>query len=443
MEPHIRYTRTSDGVNIAYATVGAGPPLVWVNDNPFSHLEFEFANDGMFDDASWKEFLKRRTLVRFDARGLGLSDRSVTRFGIDEWVLDMQAVVSALGLESFPVFAATNGGPVAIAYAARHPEQVSHLILQNSGARPADGQRTPRSQVMGMIMAHDFEWFSENAGAIAFGWDNPRARVFAKFIRAAVSPDTARHVFAALSRVDVSDLLPLIQAPTLVTNNRDLMYVTRQMSIHLASQIPNARLITIEGTLGDPGPWSSTILDFIEESPPAKKPPVVTPSGTVIILFIDIADSTALTERLGDAAFRAKSRDLDGALRTIIREHDGTAIEGKLLGDGVLAVFTSARQAITCAAICHAAAADVGLELHAGIHAGDVIRESDPDGRGNVYGGAVNIAARVAAASAAGETLVSQTVRDLARTSAGVSFEDRGEQALKGIDDEVRLFAVR
>jgi adenylate cyclase len=186
--------------------------------------------------------------------------------------------------------------------------------------------------------------------------------------------------------------------------------------------------------------WDSAlraITDFLDEDNPATGETTL-PSGTAIILFTDIADSTALTERLGDDAFRAKSRDLDGALRNIIHEHEGTPIEGKLLGDGVLATFTSARQAITCAATCHAAAADVGLALHAGIHAGDVIRESD-----NVFGGAVNIAARVAAASGAGETLVSGTVRDLARTSAGVSFEDRGEQALKGIDDPVRLFAVR
>jgi class 3 adenylate cyclase len=104
----------------------------------------------------------------------------------------------------------------------------------------------------------------------------------------------------------------------------------------------------------------------------------------------------------------------------------------------VLAIFTSARQAIACAQACHEAASTAGLTLHAGIHAGDVIRESD-----NVYGGAVNIAARVAAASAAGETLVSGTVRDLARTSAGVTFEDRGDQDLKGIEDPVRVFAVR
>jgi len=125
-------------------------------------------------------------------------------------------------------------------------------------------------------------------------------------------------------------------------------------------------------------------------------------------------------------------------MRVAIRDSGGTAVEGKTLGDGVLAVFTSAKQAIGCAQACHVAAGAAGLALHAGIHAGDVIREAD-----NVYGGAVNIAARVAAASAAGETLVSGTVRELARTSSRVVFEDRGEQALKGIEEPVRVWAVR
>ena len=161
------------------------------------------------------------------------------------------------------------------------------------------------------------------------------------------------------------------------------------------------------------------------------------PSGTAVILFADIADSTALTERLGDAAFRAKARDLDGALRGVIREHAGTPIEGKLLGDGVLAVFTSARQAIEAALACARSGDDAGLPLHLGLHAGDVIREDN-----NVYGGAVNIASRISGLSSPGEVLVSDTVRSLARTSAGVRFEDRGEQSLKGVGEPVRVWAV-
>jgi len=151
-------------------------------------------------------------------------------------------------------------------------------------------------------------------------------------------------------------------------------------------------------------------------------------SGTAVILFADIADSTALTERLGDAPFREKARELDAALRTVIGDHAGTPIEGKLLGDGVLAVFTSARQAIEAALACARSGEDAGLPLHLGLHAGDVIREED-----NIYGGAVNIASRISGLSAPGEVLVSDIVRGLARTSAGVAFEDRGDQRLKGV----------
>jgi class 3 adenylate cyclase len=161
------------------------------------------------------------------------------------------------------------------------------------------------------------------------------------------------------------------------------------------------------------------------------------PSGTAVILFADIADSTALTERLGDAAFRSKARDLDNALRAIIRDHGGAPIEGKLLGDGVLATFASAAKAIEAALTFAQSGNDAGLPLHLGLHAGDVIREEN-----NVFGGAVNIASRISGLSAPGEVLVSATVRDLARTSAGVSFEDRGEQALKGVAEPVRVFAV-
>src|SRR5437867_3655415 len=151
----------------------------------------------------------------------------------------------------------------------------------------------------------------------------------------------------------------------------------------------------------------------------------------------DIADSTALTERLGDAAFREKARELGATLRTVIREHAGTPIEGKLLGDGVLAVFTSARHALEASLACGKAGDNVGLPLHLGLHAGDVIREDN-----NVYGGAVNIASRISGLSTPGEVLVSDTVRSLARTSAGVSFEHRGKQALKGGGEGVRVGGV-
>jgi class 3 adenylate cyclase len=158
---------------------------------------------------------------------------------------------------------------------------------------------------------------------------------------------------------------------------------------------------------------------------------------TAIILFADIADSTAITERIGDAAFHTKSEQLHRALREALASSGGRVVEGRVLGDGVMAVFDAAKDAIAAASACHTAAETCDLQLHVGIHAGDVIRDAN-----DVHGGAVNIAARVAAASAAAETLVSDVVRALARTSAGVTFEDRGEFAPKGIEEPQRLWRV-
>ena len=154
-------------------------------------------------------------------------------------------------------------------------------------------------------------------------------------------------------------------------------------------------------------------------------------------MFADIADSTGLTERLGDAAFRSLARTLDGSVRVIIAETGGVPVEGKLLGDGLMAVFTSARQAIDCGVRVNAAAGETAFGLHLGLHAGDVIRED-----GNVFGGAVNIAARVPALAPPGEVLVSETVRSLARMSANVTFESCGSQTLKGIADPQFLYAI-
>ncbi len=223
---------------------------------------------------------------------------------------------------------------------------------------------------------------------------------------------------------------------------RDLEAVDARMGRSLASGISDARLAIIEGRSVIPASQDADAMQrAIDEFLGAREEAAETaalPSGTAVILFADIADSTGLTEQMGDTAFREKARELDGALRAVIRDSGGTPVEGKLLGDGVLAVFTSARQAIEAALGCAQAGNHGGLPLHVGVHAGDVIREED-----NVYGGAVNIAARVSALSAAGEVLVSETVRGLARTSAGVSFEDRGEQSLKGVAEPVRVWAVR
>ena len=154
------------------------------------------------------------------------------------------------------------------------------------------------------------------------------------------------------------------------------------------------------------------------------------------ILFTDIVESTSKASELGDTVWTELLAHHEQDVRGELERTHGREV--KSTGDGVLAVFGSARHAIEAGLACGRSGEDAGLPLHLGLHAGDVIREDN-----NVYGGAVNIASRISGLSAAGEVLVSETVRSLARTSAGVRFEDRGEQALKGVGDALRVWAVR
>jgi class 3 adenylate cyclase len=275
--------------------------------------------------------------------------------------------------------------------------------------------------------------------------NSERARDLAEAFRTGITAKSYMALRDGIGKIDVRDLLQQIGAPTIVIHDRTLGPDRVDIPTrHLAPLIPNARFVETDDL-------ARAIDEFLREGGLVPKPRAETDephpttgvaraaaSGMTAILFADIADSTALTERLGDSAFREKARDLDAALRAVIRDHAGTCIDAKTLGDGVLAVFTSARQAIEAALSCGAAGNDAGLPLHLGLHAGDVIREDN-----NVYGGAVNIASRISGLSAPGEVLVSDTVRSLARTSAGVRFEDRGEREMKGVSEPVRVFVVR
>src|SRR5262249_17848326 len=179
---------------------------------------------------------------------------------------------------------------------------------------------------------------------------------------------------------------------------------------------------------------------FLMDAPRTPVTPMPAPPPrhrTEIILFADIVGSTALTERLGDLGFRARPRRPAQHPPKVITAQGGEPIDGKLLGDGVLALFAAATDGIDAALACAAAGETMGLPLHVGLHAGDVIREA-----GNVHGGAVNVAARISAKADPGEVLVSDVVRSLARTSATVSFDDRGVRRVEGVADPQPLHRV-
>jgi class 3 adenylate cyclase len=294
----------------------------------------------------------------------------------------------------------------------------------------------------------DWRFISENVSRLVQGWEEDEvSQRLAALLRDSIDLAGFRRWFEAYASWNVQDLLPIVSTPTLLTCILDHPWFGPESVRPVAAAMPNARVFVADGATSHERAVQTVaaVREFLGAPPeaPSQIATRTSTAGTAIILFADIADSTALTERMGDAAFRAKARALDDALRSVVRDNGGAAIDGKLLGDGILATFPAASHAIAAALTLEAAAAPTGLGLHIGLHAGDVLREHDARGQSNVYGGAVNIASRISALAAPGEVLVSDIVRGLARTSAGVTFEDRGEHLLKGIAEPQRVFAVR
>lgn len=432
MKPQIQYARTSDGVNIACCAMGEGTPLVYAS-NAWGDLQWYTYNDATRTQvdamvaSGWR-------IIRYDGRGMGSSDREVTDFSLEARLRDLEAVVDHMALERFPLCGYGQAGPAAILYTLRHPERVSHLVLVNSFASgSAYYEKLPAMRAiigLGSMAEEQWDFFTLTLASAVRGFDDAVVvQKTAAMFRSSMSPAAFLAIVEEARKVDLLDALPSVSVPTLVVVDTS-GFVTDDVTRPLATRIPGARLVSTDD-------YPREVASFLGREPHPRATPAI-PSGTAVILFADIVDSTAMTERIGDAAFRDRARTLDERLRAAIRAASGTPVEGKLLGDGVLAVFTSARQAIDAALSCAAAGGAFGLQLHLGIHAGDVIREGD-----NVFGGAVNIASRISGLSAPDELLVSATVRDLARTSAGVEFDDRGEHALKGVGEAVRVFAVR
>ena len=437
MEPRIQYVKTEDGVNIAFSTLGEGRRLLLSPPMLFSHLTLEWQYPPL---RAWYEQLARhRTVLRWDPRCSGLSERGTPGRTVGS-ILDVEAVLNRVPGEPCDIVAISHPGNGAIEYAAAHPEDVANLVIVEPTLR---GENFSQGQLGAItdLAERDQTLWSESVARWTLGWESGRlAHAFAEFIQASVNQEDVQRMRAEMLNFDSMSVLPRLTTRTLVISN-PLTDWDRQHAREVAAAISEAELVEVEnpevrGVFMNAG-QSRAINEYLGLTPDPREE-AASPSGTAIILFLDIAGSTALTTKLGDAAYREKERALDAVLRAAITDAGGTPVEGKVLGDGVMAVFTSARQAIDAAQHCRDLGNEAGLPLHLGIHAGDVVREGN-----NVHGGAVQLASRVQSVAAPGEILVSATVRDLARTSAGVAFEDRGEHELKGIVEPQRLFAVR
>lgn len=253
MEQEIKFCTTSDNVRIAYSSVGEGPPFVkaanWLN-----HLEHDL------NSPVWRhlidEFAHDHRLIRYDERGNGLSDWDAEELSLDAFINDLESVVDAVGVERFPLFGISQGGAVAIAYAHRHPERVSHLILFGPFAQGWQRAGLP---------PHALEKRQAEMALITHGWgnDNPAVR---QFFTTMVIPDStsdeansfnemqqlstsaknAARLFDAFGKIDVLDLLPALDLPVLVLHCRGDAVVRFEEGRRIASLIPNARFVPLE-----------------------------------------------------------------------------------------------------------------------------------------------------------------------------------------------------
>jgi len=446
IEPQIRYCATPDGVSIAYWTLGEGTPLFVSSPLTFAHAGLEPRIPAIA--AFYERIASEAMLIRWDPRNYGMSQRGVERQGIEDWANDVTAVADSLHLDEFDLLAINLAHPAA-ALAARQPCRIRRLALLGAApVRLADLLADKDQAAVRSLAATNWMVFTETHAHFMQGWEPHPDLPFARFIRESIDQADYLRFMAAWREWDATPYLPNVSCPTLVVAGGNNSKHARMY----AATIPGARFLDVG--VGTPNAiatmlssGNSVIADFLREgvadtgrdlAKGGLRRPDSHATGTAVILFTDIVDSTALTERLGDARFREASRALDAGLRTAIRDAGGAAIDGKLLGDGVLATFASAAQAIDGARCCLALSAASELGLHIGLHAGDVIREEN-----NVFGGAVNIASRICGLSAPGEILVSDVVRGMARSSAGVEFEDRGEHEMKGVGEPVRVYAVR
>ena len=266
MEPRIQYAKTTDGVSIAFWTLGEGVPTVQMPGLPWSHIQLEWQNP---DWRRWYERLaEKRKLIRYDGRGTGLSDRDVADYSVDAYMLDLQAVVERLGAQRFVLFGNVTSGPVAIAYAARHPEAVSQLVLWCPWAR----QEGRGLQLWALRRDEEWEVYTEATAHAVLGWSTGEgAHRLAAYLRECTTPEAARAIHNVLLRFDVTALLSQVRSPTLILQRRQgALLPGVEIARALASRIPDARLALLEGAsllpwIGDMEAVLAAIDDFLGE----------------------------------------------------------------------------------------------------------------------------------------------------------------------------------
>ena len=417
-----------------------------------SHLEADW------ESPVWRHLLqalsKYHSLIRYDDRGTGLSDRRGADLSFDSWVIDLETVVDAVGLEKFDLYGQSQGGPVAVAYAARHPERVSRLILMGTYARGwlnRDLNEEQREEET-LISLMRVGWGRENptfrqffATQLMPDATHDQMQSLNELMRISADPKVAVKLEREMHRTDVQDLVAKVSVPTLVMHARDDASVPFEEGRRLAALIPNAQFIALDSRnhilLESEPAWERFLKEvyaFLEieieadfDSQTASPEPKRVLAG---VLFTDIVASTELISEKGDQQWLKTLRKHNVLVRRELARFSGKEVE--TTGDGFIAMFESLTGAINCAKAIIKGIEGIGIAVRCGLHSGEV--ELTDQGIGGI---GVHTAARVVAVADPNKILVTSTVRDLVAGS-GIQFEDRGLFNLKGIPGERTLFRV-
>lgn len=443
MEQQIRFAKTSDGVSIAYATAGSGPPLVYVCGWP-GNLAMEWEQDFLRDFL--EAFAAEFTLVRYDMRNSGLSETGNDDMSIAGLLRDLEAVVADLGSEQ--VYLMSLGllaTPIAIMFADAHPEVVSKLVLLGPFLRGD----SLLSEQQGLALRSYVEAFGQLllpqfTAPDASGIDPQLTKVAGDIHNASAGPEIIVKLLEAFAGIDITSAVERLAMPVLVLHGSEDPTVSLALSRQVAAGIKDVKFVPYKGSGSSAWADRDIVLPEIFEFLGAAQAPVrqaepaarAAPSATSTVLFTDIVSSTALTQRLGDAQAQELVRAHDTIVRAALAAHGGREI--KHTGDGIMASFPTASSGVECAvAVQRGVEADGSLSVRIGLNAGEPVAE-DAD----LFGTAVQLARRICDEGDAGEILVSDVVRQLA-AGKGLLFADRGEVIPKGFDEAVRLYEVR
>ena len=441
----LHYYERPDGVNIAFSTAGTGPPLIvvpgwtthlrWFWEEPISLL-FGPLTDHL-------------TLITYDKHGCGMSDRDRTVFTMETERYDVEALADHLGLDRFNLMGISEGGTVAADYAAVHPDRVDKLVLYSCTAFGAGLAPEPfRKSFVDIIRASWGVGSKVMTDMLIPDADATQQAEFARWQRESASADVAASTMEMLYGWDIRPELPDITAPTLIIHRRDSRAFPPENGRALASGIPNARAVIIDGSVhlppqpDDPNTVDviNEILGFVVGGATATETAAKRSASIHTIVFTDIEGSTDLTERYGDDEARRAIREHDEILRAAVTHHGGTIV--KWTGDGLMATFSSVSGALDASIAMQnrlqtrTQEAHIPIHIRIGIHAGEPIEEE-----ADLHGTSIIRASRIMSQAHGDQVLVSNIVRGLVAGKA-YEFTSQGLHSLKGIEEDMHMYEL-